>query len=65
MTKKNLKLEQVRKSKGVTQQALANELNLSVTGYWRKENGRRSFNESEIKKICEFLKVKPTHIFFN
>lgn len=62
---KNEKLVHARKSKVLTQPELAKRLGLSITGYWRKENGYRSFSEQEIKKICEILEVEPTDIFFN
>lgn len=62
---RNEKLIYARKSKVLTQEELAKKIGLSITGYWRKENGYRSFTEQEIQKICEVLEVKPADIFFN
>lgn len=62
---KNDKLVYARKSKVLSQDALAKKIGISITAYWKKENGHRLFTEPEMKKICEVLEVEPTDIFFN
>lgn len=53
----------LRVSEGLTQQDVANHLNLSLTQYKRKENDEVRFYADEIFKLSQLYKV-PVSIFF-
>lgn len=59
------RLEYEMKSKGVTIEALCNEIGISRSAFYRKCKGLSSFTQSEIQKIVDFLGLKsPMGIFF-
>lgn len=56
-----------RVMEGLTQQHMANLLQISISSYCRKENGKVDFSQGEIKTIYERLNLSPeelVRIFF-
>ena len=52
------KIRQIRELKGLSQENMANELGLSVTGYGKIERNELSLNYERLLKISEILNVK-------
>ena len=52
------KIRQIRELKGLSQENMANELGLSVTGYGKIERNELSLNYERLLQISEILKVK-------
>lgn len=48
-------LKSIRVKNGLTQEALAEKLDMSVTAYSKRENGQIEFNVTEIKKLKDAL----------
>ncbi|MPN12787.1 hypothetical protein SDC9_160107 [bioreactor metagenome] len=48
-------LKSIRVKNGLTQEALAEKLEMSVTAYSKRENGQIEFNVTEIKKLKDAL----------
>ena len=63
--RENRKLKGARVEKRLTQEDMSRMLGISRLAYVYKENGRYSFTEQEIKKVCEVLEKEPQDIFFN
>lgn len=61
----NRKLKGARVEKDLTQEGMAEILGISRIAYRDKENGKYSFTELEIKRICKALGREPSEIFFN
>jgi len=59
----NERIKLVRKTKGFTQQHMADNLEMTVSSYNMKENGKRSIDTKELEKIASVLGVQ-TVIFF-
>ena len=57
------KLRELRKSKGLSQDNLANKLNISRTTIGRFESGEMIPNAQIIKELCEILGVYSTELF--
>jgi transcriptional regulator with XRE-family HTH domain len=57
------KLRTVRKSKGYTQQQLADVIPTDVSNYSRKESGAVSITQTEWTKIAHFLDVPVEEIY--
>ena len=57
------KLRELRKSKGLSQENLANELNISRTTISRFEKGEMIPNAQIIKELCEILGIYSTELF--
>ena len=57
------KLRELRKSKGLSQENLAKELNISRTTVVRFESGEMIPNAQIIKELCEILNVYSTELF--
>ena len=57
------KLRELRKSKGLSQENLANKLNISRTTIGRFESGEMIPNAQIIKELCEILGVYSTELF--
>lgn len=49
------RLRAERIAKGLTQEKMAEKLDLSRNGYWKKENGQRDFSMKEFTKILDIL----------
>jgi len=52
------KVRQIRELKGLSQENMANELGLSVTGYGKIERNEVSLNYERLLRISEILDVK-------
>lgn len=61
-------LKRRRINKNLSQQELASKIGVDRMTYWRKENGMRDFNRTEIENISKVLELSPIDIkliFFN
>lgn len=61
-------LKRRRINKDLSQQELASKIGVDRMTYWRKENGMRDFNRTEIENISKVLELSPIDIkliFFN
>jgi len=63
LTKINHKLKGARVEKGLTQEDIAKRIGISTYSYLMKENGKRDFTLTEMKKICEILNKELSEIF--
>ena len=63
MTRINYKLKGARVEKGLTQEDMAERIGISTYSYLMKENGKRDFTLTEMKKICEILNKELSEIF--
>ena len=59
------KLKQLRKSKDMSQEQVADYLHLSQSAYARIERGESSSWASHANKICEFFKITPEELVTN
>ncbi len=59
----NHKLKGTRVEKGLTQEDMAEKIGISTYSYLMKENGKRDFTLTEMKKICEILDKELSEIF--
>lgn len=60
-----LKLEYEMKSRGVSVDALCEEIGISRSAYYRKVSGKSEFTQGEIQKIVDYLGLSsPMGIFF-
>lgn len=59
----NYKLKGARVEKGLTQEDMAKRIGISTYSYLMKENGKRDFTLSEMKKICNILDKELSEIF--
>lgn len=50
-------LKKAREERGLTQKDIAVALKISVTAYWKYENGRCCISFENLKKICEMLNI--------
>lgn len=58
-------LEYYMKTKGITNNEMANILGINPTTFWKKRTGRVEFKQSEIEKMIRRLEIKdPTAVFF-
>ncbi|OON96029.1 MAG: hypothetical protein ATN36_06700 [Epulopiscium sp. Nele67-Bin005] len=55
-------LRELRLRRGLSQSALAQMIGICEVSYARKERGQREFSASEIAKLAQVLKLKPTAI---
>lgn len=53
--KKNIRLKQLRKESRITQEQLANYLQVDQTMVTRMENGERNLNTTLVEKICNLF----------
>lgn len=61
----NLKLKELRESRGITQTFIAKKLGFEyVSSYNKIELGKRKLNVFEAKKIAEIFGVKIEDLFF-
>ena len=62
------KLKAARVERNLSQQELARIIGVTKITYWRKENGHREFNRTEIENIKKALNLSSDdvdNIFFN
>ncbi len=59
----NHKLKGARVEKGLTQEDMAERIGISTYSYLMKENGKRDFTLTEMKKICEILDKELSEIY--
>lgn len=55
-------LKSIRVKNGLTQEALAEKLDMSVTAYSKRENGQIEFNVTEIKKLKDALALNDDDV---
>ncbi len=58
------KLKELRKSKKLTHQMMADHLNISKPFYWQLENGKRRLSYNMAVKIANILETTPDNIFY-
>lgn len=58
------RLKALRAEKGMTQEDMANLLEMNVDTYRKKENGKRDFTLSEVALAQEKLQIDPQYYFF-
>jgi transcriptional regulator with XRE-family HTH domain len=58
-------LKALRKNKGLTQEDLAEYLNISQSAYSRIENGDSNSWSIHLEKLCKFYNANPAIIFKN
>lgn len=56
------RLEQIRKAHSLTQDELADKINLSRASIVNIEKGRQDMNLKNLQKICELFNIKSTEI---
>lgn len=54
---------EIRKSKGYSQENMANELNIGISTYCQYETGKRNIPRDIVSRICNILDVKIDDIF--
>lgn len=59
----NRKLRDMREDMDITQKKVAGMLNLTLSGYSRKENGNRGFTIEEAKKLAKIFHVTMDELF--
>lgn len=57
------KIKQFREQKDLTQQAIADELNISLTAYGEIERGHTNFSINRLLEITDILDVSPADLF--
>ena len=57
------KLKALRKNNGLTQEVLAEYLNISQSAYSRIENGDSNSWTFHFDKLCNFYEIKPATMF--
>lgn len=55
-------IKALRKNKGVSQEEVANYLNISQSAYSRIENGNSHSWACYVEKICIYFEIKPKHL---
>ena len=53
------KIRELRKSHNLSQEEMADKINLSVSGYRKIENGKSRINHERLEQIAEALEVSP------
>ncbi len=57
------KIKTLRKKKGLSQENMAFELNISVSAYSNIERGVTDINFSKLERIAEIFEIKLTELF--
>ena len=57
------KIRLIRESKGLTQEQIAENLNMSINGYGDIERGVSDIKLSKLQKIAELLEIKLSELF--
>lgn len=63
LVERHNKLKGARVEKGLTQEDMAERIGISTYSYLMKENGKRDFTLTEMKKICKILGKELSEIF--
>lgn len=56
-------LVDIRKEKDISQEAMANKLNIAISTYCQYETGKRNIPVNIVDSICEILDIKEEDIF--
>lgn len=59
------KIRELRKSHNLSQEEMADKINLSVSGYRKIENGKSRINHERLEQIAEALEVSPFDLMPN
>lgn len=62
---KQWKLIRLRKEGALTQEKMAEKLNINISTYYLKENGKLQFNANEMFMISELFNKKMEDIFLS
>jgi len=57
------RIREIRKNKGMSQEELADLLNISQSAYQRIENGDTNSWATHLEKLSEVLEIKPEDLF--
>lgn len=57
------KLIKLRKNANITQEQMAEMIGISKSAYWRKETGRKDFNETEMFDLRNIFRLPMEQIF--
>lgn len=57
------KLVDIRKEKNLSQEVIANKLNIANSTYCQYETGKRNIPTHIVEKICDILEVEKEDIF--
>ena len=63
-TNVNFKLQNLRKSQGLSYEAVAKEIGICKAYYWQIENGNRRVYYDLALKIARVFKLKPDDLFY-
>lgn len=58
-----IRIKEIRKARGRTQQEVADAIGLHITNYNRLENGKTKLDQTYLKQIAEFLHCDPSDLF--
>lgn len=61
--KLNLRIREIRLSKGLTLEQLAGKVGISIPHLSEVERGKKNLNNHLITRLCEALKVTPRDLF--
>jgi transcriptional regulator with XRE-family HTH domain len=56
-------LKALRKNKGLSQEVVAEYLNISQSAYSRIETGESNSWSIQLEKLCDFYKITPSKLF--
>lgn len=59
------KIRSLRKNHNLSQEEIADKINLSVSGYRKIENGKSRINHKRLEQIAEALEVSPLDLIPN
>lgn len=59
------RLRYFRKQKGLSQEALAEELGISQSAYARMEAGKTNTLLTHLDRLCEVLAISPEMLFYD
>lgn len=57
------RIKELRESRQISQEQIAEQLNIHPANYWRIENGISYPKPENLEKICEILNVKAQELF--
>lgn len=57
------RIKELREQRKISQEEIADKLNIHPANYWRIENGFSYPKPENLEKICETLNVKPQDLF--
>jgi len=59
------RLQELRKSKGITQKEIAKHLNVQQTTYSKYERGASKVDNETLQKICKYLNISADYLLGN